>query len=120
MMKIFFFFEEFNNLNEDIKNELYNNLKQLYDKKEIKLYIKALEMMAEFRIKNHKKFETIYHEYNRFLEFKKNLNKIHNITLKDKNKKILVFSHSSFIKISTSPWTISGKNKKGSSKLSSR
>ena len=108
----FFYFEEFNNLNDDIKNELYNNLKQLYDKKEIKLYKKALEMMAAFRIKNHKKFESINHEYNRFLEFKNNLNKIHNVTLKDKNKKILVVSHSSFIKISTSPGPYQEKIKK--------
>lgn len=108
----FFYFEEFNNLNDDIKNELYNNLKQLYDKKEIKLYKKALEKMAVFRIKNHKKFESINHEYNRFLEFKNNLNKNHNVTLKDKNKKILVISHSSFIKISTSPGPYQEKIKK--------
>lgn len=108
----FFYFEEFNNLSEDIKSEIYNNLKELYDKKEIKLYKKAMEKFAKFRIKNHKKFESINHEYNRFLEFKNNLNKNHKFTLKDKNKKILVVSHSSFIKISTSPGPYQEKIKK--------
>ena len=99
----FFYFEEFNNLNDDLKSKIYNNLKELYDKNEFQSYINALEKLASFRIKNHKKFESISHEYNRFLDFKNNLNKIHKFTLKDKNKKILMISHSSFIKISTSP-----------------
>lgn len=108
----FFYFEEFNNLADNIKLEIYNNLKELYDKKEVKLYKKAMEKLANLRIKNHKKFETINHEYNRFLEFKNNLNKIHKFTLKDKNKKILIISHSSFIKISTSPGPYQENNKK--------
>ncbi len=108
----FFYFEEFNNLADNIKYEIYNNLKELYDKKDVKLLKKGLEKLACFRIKNHKKFESLNHEYNRFLEFKNNLNKIHKVTLKDKNKKILIISHSSFIKISTSPGPYQEKNKK--------
>ena len=108
----FFYFEEFNNLNDEIKSKIYNNLKELYDKKEYQLYINALEKLATFRIKNHKKFETISHEYNRFLDFKNNLNNIHKLTLKDINQKILMISHSSFIKISTSPGPYQEKNKK--------
>ena len=107
-----FYFEEYNNLNDEIKTKIYNNLKELYDKNEYNLYINALEKLAIFRMKNHKKFESISHEYNRFLDFKDNLNKIHKFTLKDINKKILMISHSSFIKISTSPGPYQEKIKK--------
>ena len=99
----FFYFEEYDNIDEDIKNKIYNDLRELYDKNDIKLYKKKLEKFAMFRIKNKQKFESIKHEYNRFLEFKNSLNINHKFTLNDKNKKILIISHSSFIKISTSP-----------------
>ena len=108
----FFYFEEFDNLADDIKSEIYNNLKELYDKNDTNLYKIALEKLAKYRIKTHKKFESINHEYNRFLELKKNLSKIHKHSLKDKNKKILMVSHSSFIKVSTSPGPYYEKNKK--------
>ena len=108
----FFYFEEYNNINDNIKEELYKNLKELYDKREIKLYKKEMEKFAIYRIKNRRKFETLNHEYNRFLEFKNTLNQIHNVTLKDENKKILIVSHSSFIKISTSPAPYHEKIKK--------
>ena len=108
----FFYFEEFNNLSNDIKTQIYNNLKELYKQKDINLYKKALENLAMHRIKIRKRFESINHEYERFLELKRNLNLIHKLTLNDKDKKVLIISHSSFIKIATSPGIYEGgKNK---------
>ena len=71
-----------------------------------------MEKFAIFRIENKKKFESIKHEYNRFLEFKNSLKNEHSYTLNDKNQKILIISHSSFIKISTSPIPYKEKNQK--------
>ena len=108
----FFYFEEYNNIKENIKNELYNKLRKLYDNNQKELYKKELEKLAIFRIENKKKFESITHEYNRFLEFKNQLKIEHNNTLKNKNQKVLIISHSSFIKISTSPFPYFGNNQK--------
>ena len=107
----FFYFDEYDNINCDTKNEIYNNLKELYNNKS-ELYQQALEKFAKFRITHKKKFESIKHEYNRFLEFKNNLKEEHNNTIRDKNQKILIISHSSFIKISTSPGPYFEKNAK--------
>ena len=108
----FFYFEEYNNLNDKEKSELYSNLKRSYDNNELLLYYKEMEKLAGYRIKIHKKFESLNHEYNRFLDFKNNLNKIHKSSLEDTNKKILMISHSSFIKVSTSPVPYLETNKK--------
>ena len=108
----FFYFEEYDNIKENIKNELYNKLRKLYDNNQKELYKKELEKLAIFRIENKKKFESITHEYNRFLEFKNQLKIEHNNTLKNKNQKVLIISHSSFIKISTSPFPYFRNNQK--------
>ena len=108
----FFYFEEYDNIDDDIKNEIYNDLRRLYDNNKNELFQQALEKFARFRIQYKKKFESIKHEYNRFLDFKNNLKNEHSINLKDKNQKILIISHSSFIKISTSPGPYKEKNAK--------
>ena len=108
----FFYFEEYDNLEKDIKNEIYNNLRELYENNKNESFQKALEKLATFRIENRKKFESIRHEYNRFLEFKNYLNKEHQSTIKNKNKKILIISHSSFIKIASSPGPYKENNSK--------
>lgn len=108
----FFYFEEYDNIKDDIKYEIYNNLRELYNKNKNELYQQALEKFAMFRIENKKKFESVKHEYNRFLEFKKNLNNEFNSSSENKNEKILIISHSSFIKIATSPGPYFEKNAK--------
>ena len=108
----FFYFEEYDNIKQDLKNEIYNNLRELYENKKSELYQQALEKLAMFRIEYKKKFESVQHEYNRFLEFKNNLNKEHNLTLNNNNEKILIISHSSFIKIATSPGPYKEKKSK--------
>ena len=108
----FFYFEEYDNIKEDIKNEIYNNLRELYDNNKKELYQQELEKFAMLRIQCKKKFESVQHEYNRFLEFKNNLNIEHNLSLSDKSQKILIISHSSFIKIATSPEPYKEKNSK--------
>ena len=108
----FFYFEEYDNVNEDLKNEIYNNLRKLYENKKSELYQKALEKLAMFRIEYKKKFESVQHEYNRFLNFTNILNNEHNLTLNNKKEKILIISHSSFIKIATSPGPYKEKNSK--------
>jgi broad specificity phosphatase PhoE len=108
----FFYFEEYDNITDNTKTEIYNNLRELYDNNKEELYQQALEKFAMFRIEYRKKFESIRHEYNRFLEFKNSLKNEHSYTLNDKNQKILIISHSSFIKISTSPGPYLEKNAK--------
>ena len=108
----FFYFEEYDNIQDNIKNELYHKLRELYDNNQEELYKKELEKFAIFRIENKKKFESIKHEYNRFLEFKNQLKTEYNNTLNNKKQKILIISHSSFIKISTSPIPYKEKNQK--------
>ena len=108
----FFYFEEYDNIKDSLKNQIYNNLRELYNNNKTELFQKDLEKLAVFRIEYRKKFESIKHQYDRFLEFKNNLKKEHSHTIKDKNKKILIISHSSFIKISTSPGPYSEKNAK--------
>ena len=103
---------DWNLFDEYIRSEIYNDLRKLYDNNKNELFQQALEKFARFRIQYKKKFESIKHEYNRFLDFKNNLKNEHSINLKDKNQKILIISHSSFIKISTSPGPYKEKNAK--------
>ena len=64
----FFYFEEYDNIDDDIKNEIYNDLRRLYDNNKNELFQQALEKFARFRIQYKKKFESIKHEYNRFFK----------------------------------------------------
>ena len=98
----FFYFNEFNMVNEKIKNDYYTKLKKYYDNNKQSFFEKELEKLAIYRIQSGIRFESLKHEYQRFIDFSKYLINKHKETLNNKNNKILSISHSGFIKVATS------------------
>ena len=98
----FFYFNEFNMIENKIKNEFYSRLKKYYTGGNMSFFEKELEKLSIYRIKTGIRFESLKHEYERFVNFYKYLYEKYKDNLDDKNNKILCISHSSFIKIGTS------------------
>ena len=98
----FFFFDNWNLIEEDKKMELFNKLNELYQNGEINLYKKEVSKIMEERKKTGSKFESYKHAYKRFTDFKNFLYDKHKDKINDKNKKIIAISHRLFISIATS------------------
>ena len=98
----FFYFNEFNMIDDKIKDEYYKKLKNYNDKGKISLIEKELEKLAIYRIKSGIRFESLKHEYERFINFSQFLDEKYKDNLDDKENKILCISHSGFIKVAAS------------------
>ena len=96
-----FFFNNWNLIEEDKKLEMSNKLNELYEKGDIKLYKEEVSRIVKERYQTKLKFESYKHAYERFIDFKNDVNNRH----KDDNnndKIILIISHKLFISIATS------------------
>ena len=94
----FFYFENIDNVNEEVKNETYLKLKKLYDVQSIDEFKKEL---INFWKGKHKKFggyESGGHASKRFEEFKNFLKNEHKDSFNDTEKKILCVSHKAYIR----------------------
>ena len=103
----FYYFEYFNRLEENIKNDKYNKLLDLYSKGDIINYKK--EMVNEipkmiFKKNNLQPFESFKHVYSRFLEFKNFLAEKHKDSLNDLDKKVIVVTHGDFLSVITNKY----------------
>ena len=98
----FFYFNEFNMISEKVKDEFYGKLKKYYDEGKTSFFEKELEKLAIYRIKSGIRFESLKHEYERFIKYSNYLYKKYKDNFNDNNKKILSISHSGFIKVATS------------------
>ena len=103
-MKIFFYFEYFNRLDENQKNIKYNKLLDLYNKGDMNEFKKEIvnEMpRIIFNKDSLQPFESFKHVYSRFLEFKNFLGEKHKDSLNDIDKKVLVVTHGDFLGVIT-------------------
>ena len=106
----FFYFENFDNLEEKEKNDIYIKLKDLYDNYNIEKFKIGLIKLAQISLDKKIYIESLKHRQERFIKFLNFIRKKHKDTLENKNEKIMVFSHGSFMKIGTN--LTSYKNKK--------
>ena len=97
----FYYFDNFDCFNEKEKNQKYIELKMLYDNGDIEKLKKGLADIAILRFKGTKRFESLKHAQERFKKFLKYVRKNHKETLENKDDKIIVFSHSSYMKVAT-------------------
>lgn len=98
----FFYLENLNGLDENLKLEMYKNLKELYDKGEYKKFGELMSKYIKDRIDNIKKRpETLKHIYERFEKFAEFLKKAHANTANDIDNKVISVAHSVLLKIIT-------------------
>ena len=97
----FYYFDNFDCFEENKKNEMYQKLKYYYEKNDLNSLKKGLSDLSRMRYEQNKRFESLKHlqiRCNKFLEYIKTK---HKDTLDNKENKILVIAHTSFIKIAT-------------------
>ena len=97
----FYYFDNFDCFEKNKKFEMYQKLKHLYEINDFIDLEKGLSEMAIIRYQQNKRFESLKHlqkRFNKFLEFVKEK---HKNTLDNKEDKILVVTHTSFIKCAT-------------------
>ena len=93
----FFYFDNLDNMDIGEKSKMYKKLKTYYDNGEIKKYKKGLVELAKMTLDSKKYFESLKKSHERFINFMRYIKKKYSKTLANKNKKILVFSHGSFM-----------------------
>ena len=98
----FFYFNEFNMLPDKVKDDYYKKLKKYYDGGIMSFVEKELEKLAVYRVQSDIRFESLKHEYERFIKFYNFLIEKNKDSLNDKDNKILSISHSGFIKVGSS------------------
>ena len=97
----FYYFDNFDSFNEKEKNKIYLKLKNYYDKGNINKLKKGLAELAKLRFIKKKRFESLMHAQGRFKKFVDYIKIKHKKTMKNKDDKILVFSHGSFMRVAT-------------------
>jgi len=97
-----FFMENWDLLEENKREEIYNKLNELYEKGDMDLYKKEVSKVIEERYKSKKKFESYKHAYLRYIDFKNYLNEKYKDSINNTDKKIIIISHRLFISIATS------------------
>ena len=97
----FYYFENFDCFEENKKNEMYEKLKYLYNKNDLENVEKELEQLAIIRYQQDKRFESLKHLQFRFNKFLEYIKEKHKNTLDNTEEKILVVTHTSFIKCAT-------------------
>ena len=97
----FFYFDNFDYFDEEQKNKMYLKLKNYYDNNNIEKLRNGLSELAELRFNKGKRFESLVHSQGRFIKFVDFIKIKHKNTLQNNDEKILVFSHSCFMKVGT-------------------
>ena len=95
----FYYFDNFDCFDEKEKNNMYLKLKNYYDNGNIEKLKISLSELADLRFKSELRFESLKHAQERFIKFVDYIKKNHKNTMQNKNEKILVFSHGSFMAI---------------------
>ena len=97
----FYYFENFDCFEEGKKNEMYQKLKELYEKKDFESFKNCLSELAKIRYAQKKRFESLKNLQIRFNKFLDYIKEKHKETLNNLDEKILVVTHDSFIKCAT-------------------
>ena len=106
----FYYFDNFDCFDENKKNEMYKKLKYLYDINDFISLEKELGELAVIRYKQNKRFESLKHLQFRFNKFIEYIKEKHKDNLNNKENKILVITHTSFIKCATDRTIYENKN----------
>ena len=106
----FYYFDNFDCFDENNKNEMYKKLKYLYDINDFISLEKELSQLAVIRYQQNKRFESLKHLQIRFNKFIEYIKEKHQDTLNNKENKILVITHTSFIKCATDRTIYENKN----------
>ena len=98
----FFYFENFDCFDENEKNKKYLELKKYYDNGEIDKLKKGLADLSSLRLNKYKiSLESLKNAQGRFKKFLEYIKETHKDTLENKNEKIMVYSHGSFMRVGT-------------------
>ena len=93
----FFYFDNFDCFNEKEKQKIYLRLKELYDKGNMNKFKIGLSDLAKRRFESKIRFESLKHLQGRFKKFNEFIRENHKETLENKDKKIFVVSHGSYM-----------------------
>ena len=105
----FYYFDNFDCFDEKEKNNMYLKLKYYYDNGNMKKLKMGLSELANLRFEAKIRFESLMHAQGRVIKFIDYIKKNHKNTMKNKNEKILVFSHSSFMTLASNRTLIESK-----------
>ena len=97
----FYYFDNFDCFEENKKNEMYHKLKQFYEKNDFNSLKKGLSELSSMRYAQNKRFESLKYLQTRCFKFLDFIKEKHKNTLNNKENKILVITHTSFIKCVT-------------------
>ena len=97
----FYYFDYFDCFEEKKKNEIYLELRHLYNINDLISLEQKLTELSIIRYQQDKRFESLKHLQSRFNKFFEYIKEKHKNTLGNKESKILVVTHTSFIKCAT-------------------
>ena len=103
----FYYFENFDSLKE--KDQIYQKLRTIYERNNIEELKIGLTELAKLRVHYKKRFESLKYLQGRFKKFCENVKNEYKESLGDEDKKILAFSHCSYMKVGTDIRLYSGE-----------
>jgi broad specificity phosphatase PhoE len=105
----FYYFENFDCLEDSEKDKIYQKLKTIYESNNIEELKIGLTELAKLRVQNRKRFESLKCLQERFKKFCQNVKNEYKESLGNDDKKILAFSHCSYMKVGTDIRLYSGE-----------
>ena len=97
----FYYFENFDCLEDSEKDKIYQKLRTIYERNNIEELKRGLTELAKLRVQNRKRFESLKCLQERFKKFCQNVKNEYKDSLGNEDKKILAFSHCSYMKVGT-------------------
>ena len=105
----FYYFENFDCLEDNAKDKIYQKLRTIYESNNIEELKIGLTELAKLRVQNRKRFESLKCLQERFKKFCQNVKNEYKESLGNEDKKILAFSHCSYMKVGTDIRLYSGE-----------
>jgi broad specificity phosphatase PhoE len=105
----FYYFENFDCLEDSAKDKIYQKLRTIYESNNIEELKIGLTELAKLRVQNRKRFESLKCLQERFKKFCQNVKNEYKESLGNEDKKILAFSHCSYMKVGTDIRLYSGE-----------
>jgi broad specificity phosphatase PhoE len=105
----FYYFENFDCLEDSAKDKIYQKLRTIYESNNIEELKIGLTELAKLRVQNRKRFESLKCLQERFKKFCQNVKNEYKESLGNDDKKILAFSHCSYMKVGTDIRLYSGE-----------
>jgi len=97
----FYYFENFDNFEDGVKDKIYQKLRTIYERNNIEELKIGLTDLAKLRVQYKKRFESLKFLQGRFKKFCESVKNEYKESLGDEDKKILAISHCSYMKVGT-------------------